>query len=220
MKRIITSISVLLLSLPCFSNVLEVDIYTTILRPSAWQKSEVDQLLVRVNEVYSQCDIKLNLKEHTDSYWEHYPGGRLWMDIDNPRVDIDYPDGAVNFVMQSEIKKRPLVIFVDDWDYAHKTNALSAPVDRVNHLNNGVMNTIWMTRDIISKEYLAAVDESYSVLAHELGHVIGNMEHFLDHWEPNLMHFMFSRLNGDLKPAQCEKFRKSIAEGQFTKNNL
>lgn len=199
--------------------VLKINLYATIVGPSTWEKQDIVEQINRANEIFDQCKIQFELKELTQQNWK-YNDGKLWLDIDNTMDMIHYDDGAINFMMQYPSLKRPLLVFVEDWDYGSETNAVSAPMGRVGHLDNATMNTAWFRKDIVSEKYLSQVDPSYSVVAHELAHILGDMEHFLDPIDKNLMHYKFDLLNDKLTDKQCDHLRDEVYVGYFNKHSV
>jgi hypothetical protein len=69
------------------------------------------------------------------------------------------------------------------------------------------LNTAWITAEVNSASYKKIHASSYSVEAHELGHVLGNVSHYMGPGK-NFLSDLPDLLNDQIKPEQCEQMKK------------
>lgn len=187
----------------CYKNCISISI---VLVEGEWKKEMILKRFTKLQKVYRQCSIEVGIKEFYKVKWI-YPGDGLFFDLLNEQ-EYSFFDGAQQLLLDLNLKKRPLAIFIDSFD--HEINKIATSIPRVaTRLELVSLNTLWITNKVNDKEYLEKEPDSYSVFAHELGHVLLNEGHTFV--EPNLMHYKLEMLNGTLTEAQCAKISENIS---------
>lgn len=171
-----------------------------------WTVNAVTKRFLKAREIYKQCDIGLVIDKIKVVNWL-YPGHGLYFDLNDFYSDR-YFDGTLQFLTDLNIQTRPLGIFLDSFDEYMPKIATAFPPSAL-HEKNIALNTFWITNKVNEKEYLDLEPDTYSVLAHELGHILLNDSHVYTH-TANLMHYELSKLNHILTNIQCERMQNHI----------
>ncbi len=128
-----------------------------------------------------------------------------------------YPGTCYQVAAATPLKARPIVYFIRKFDEDPMApdpgvNAWAAPA-RFNQgkpyvrSNSPLLDTAWMTSLIVGPQYAAERDPTYCTTAHELGHVLGHLDH-LSEGERNLMADTPQKVNGSLTRTQCSAILK------------
>ena len=164
-----------------------------LIRQTGWTRAQIWKRAVRTTRIYSECGIAM-------------PGYKLVI-VDPPfgYVDLGWTDGRDQKIADATPStSRPMVYFGRydrDGYYAFTWRKSLTKIA-------SLKNTTWMTRSLDEdKEFKHSVSPSYEVLAHELGHMIGDMGH-IDDGSKSLMAQDGNLLNGDIT-AFCALYKQS-----------
>ena len=146
------------------------------------------------------------MKSLTELEWK-YPSKGLYYDLNDFFADR-YHDGTQQFLYDLNFKARPLVIFLDSFDEYMPKLATAFPKVSL-HTDSIALNTAWITNKVNNSDYKKEEPKDYSVLAHELGHILLNDSHVFGD-EPNLMHHKLALLNGRLTKSQCQTIKRNL----------
>ena len=182
-----------------------VEIYLVIVEGD-WTKQKVLKRFSKLRSIYGQCKIGVTIGSLKEVKWK-YSGNGIYYDLNNS-FSNRYFDGTLQLLSDLDIKKRPLGIFIDSFDEYMPKLATSFPEVSL-HNKTIALNTFWITNKVNSPKYLDKEPDSYSVFAHELGHLLLNDTHVTGS-SANLMHGRLEMLNGDLDSSQCLAIRENL----------
>jgi hypothetical protein len=148
---------------------------------SSWTAEGTGTMVDRANIVLSQCKISLVESPQTVIYL-----GSLAMDYDSIGV-------ANEFYKQF---KTPLLFLVEATQY--NGSAGWAPGS----------NYLFISSYSLSDNYQKIRNPEYEILAHELGHMLGGLQHLSD--EKNLMAGYIANQTAQLTREQCQSMRASV----------
>lgn len=176
----------------------EVRLTAILFRLAGWDETKVQAAFQRAAEIYAQCGIR----------------------ILPPRLVIaDSPEGQV--LTTEQVKKiagqtpqnlpKPWVYFVSQPlgvdDRVENAYAYTRDAGAV----NSHFDTIWMGSITNTNRYKSERDPSYSPLAHEIAHVLGNYDHFPGPEKNILNSDPVGLANDHIRPEQCAEFKKHPA---------
>lgn len=147
---------------------------------STWNKANVSRMVRRANNLLAQCQISLVI----ELPWEIFLG----------TLAMDYDSIAVANKIYSEAKT-PVLFLIEARQY--NGSAGWAPGS----------NYLFISSYSLSDEYKKLRDPEYEILAHELGHMLGGLQHLAV--EKNLMSGYVSLQSSNLTAEQCLEIRKS-----------
>lgn len=172
-----------------------------------WKVKDVRDRFQKASAIYKrECGIKIFLKSLKVVQWK-YPGSGLFYDLNDYFKDR-YFDGTQQFLEDLNMTSRPLAIFLDSFDDYMPKLATSFPKVSL-ATDSNALNTLWITNKVNKPSYLEKEPDSYSVLAHEIGHILLNESHVFGK-KPNIMHHKLQMLNDDFTEEQCLKMKKNI----------
>ena len=186
-----------------FKNHIAINI---VLAKGQWEKEEIFKRFEKARKIYQNCDVDLIINKFIEFDWK-FPTKGLFYDLSDDFKDR-YEDGAQQFLVDLNLSKKPLVIFFDSFDEYINKIATSFPRESTSK-DSLVVNTAWITNKVNDANYKEKEPDSYSVLAHELGHILLNEGHNLG-FEPNLMHYKIEMLSDKLTDKQCLKIKNGI----------
>lgn len=193
---------------------------------SSWKIADIRSQFEKTAEVYSQCGVKLEVEK---LYLDEKRDSEIGFDLDgydDPRDTREY-NGSLEISQQYKKSTQPTVFFIESFDPSHGSiAATSVTAERITQDDQKpALNSVWITYQIqkltstsreltapsptVDIETVAIDSDGYSVLGHELGHVLLNSSHVTDISVHNLMHEQALHLNGRLTNSQCEKIKSS-----------
>jgi hypothetical protein len=193
-------------------NELQTNLDITILK-GQWSKEMIFKRFEKLRRIYNKCDVGVTISSLREVEWK-YSGNGLYYDL-NDEFDDRYFDGTQQLLVDLELESSINVIFLDSFDEYMPKLATAFPPISVG-TNSIALNSVWITNKVNNKEYLTKEPDSYSVFAHELGHILLNDSHVMSS-EPNLMHYQLPLLNDELTSSQCSRIRKKITLSQEKK---
>jgi hypothetical protein len=155
---------------------------------SSWTTEDTTSMIERANKILSQCQISLIENPKTVIYF-----GSLAMDYDSIGI-------ANEFYKQL---KTPLLFLVEAKQY--NGSAGWAPGSKY----------LFVSSYSRSDDYKKIRNPDYEILAHELGHMLGGLQHLSN--EQNLMAGYIANQTAQLTEAQCNEMRSS---GHLNGGNL
>lgn len=178
---------------------------------SDWSQSLIDDHLQEAQQIYDQCGVRLSVgsikKVSTDN-------SDIYFDLEG-YTDHQTPHstGALKYADLYSDKKNTTLFFFQSFDpeYGH-ISATAMPAERITQPDQRpALNTVWLTyrTEQLRKPFLIGPHDGYSILAHEIGHVLLNTDHVETVGTYNLMHGVGAFLNGRLTLSQCEQIKKS-----------
>ena len=183
---------------------------SVIFRTSGWSAPEIIARTKDLTETLSQCGVKLTQSKLITV--DPIPG---FTKFDGQvRLAPDYFDdpnkkeATVSKMLPGS--RRPVIFYVQaintDTAYANLAEA-QAP----GNMNLPMLDTIWISKAITYSEH--KFNPRYSVEAHELGHVLGKLQHIyppkLPGAKTNLMAADLYKGSPKLEASQCEKILRS-----------
>jgi hypothetical protein len=148
---------------------------------SSWTAENTNSMVQRANKILSQCHISLIESPQTVIYF-----GSLAMDYDSIGI-------ANEFYLKF---KTPILFLVEATQY--NGSAGWAPGSKF----------VFVSSYSLSDDYKKLRDPDYEILAHELGHMLGGLQHLSD--EQNLMAGYIANQTAQLTKAQCNQMRSSV----------
>lgn len=147
---------------------------------SPWQSFEIVAMVQKTNQILSQCQIEIRLDEAVTS--------------SVPVIEMGYEKlpFAPDYLKQLQ---KPLLILVSS--VQGNQSAGLAPGSTY----------LFISKYSRSAEYKQKRSPLYEPLAHELGHMLGNLQHLDETHGYNLMAGYVSYLSDKLTPEQCLKMR-------------
>jgi len=168
---------------------------SVVLRGSGWTYDEVVKRAVRVEEIYSQCNV-----------WVEGVQIILTDQSHESRVFSHKEKTDLNFTKNIPIKSRPIMVYFKD----DKDRNIAYAVPRLNRKSqHPYINTIWMSRAIKTRAYQKLLPNTYSDEAHELGHLLLNTTKHVFSDQENFMHEVDKLATDRINPDQCEIIRNS-----------
>ena len=173
---------------------------------SAWDAPGVlEAVLGKASLIFGRCGVALGATEVTLARWS--PEGLRRLNIENP-----YKGPAQMAVMGDPLlpARRPVAFLfansIPSTASAYNVKSIEA-LSRQHPEVKSLLNTFWITIDRQTKRP-ADIAESYSVFAHELTHLLGNLPHTPA--SPNLMtdEDTPGAKSGDLLEEQCVEIRR------------
>ena len=171
-----------------------------------WTPEKVYKRFKKLRKIYEQCRVGVVISSLKEVEWK-YSGLGLYYDLDDDYTER-YHDGTLQLLTDLNIQSRPLAIFLDSFDEYMPKMATAFPLLKMVK-QTPALNTLWITDKVNDKDYLKLEPDSYSVFAHELGHLLLNDTHLYGP-DANLMHHQLSMLNDQLSEKQCERIRKNL----------
>ena len=191
----------------------EFDTNLVFFKNGAWYKDEVLANMEEAAETYAQCGIKINIK----NIKEVNHSADIYFDLEGytDPDDIRPENSALNLANTFADPEVVTIYFMRNFtEEYNRISATAVPPIRVQYPDQKpVLNTIWMSfqveygRRFTQEE--GAQPNGYSVLAHELGHILANTNHVDDMGVFNLMHSVSSHLSADITSEQCDQMKKS-----------
>ncbi len=148
---------------------------------SSWTPEQVDGMVARANNILAQCEILVKLQSQIALYL-----GTLAMDYDSVGL-------ANEFYAQFQ---KPVMFFIEGTQY--NGSAGWAPGSRY----------LFISSYSQTQEYKDGRRAEYEILAHELGHMLGRLQH-LSGGEQNLMAGYVADQTAELTEEQCTSLRAS-----------
>jgi len=181
---------------------------------SEWKEYEIQAQLEEAANVYAQCGVKLNVSQ---IYSSNLLEGVVMFDLEGYTDASEIPEknGALNLAKEYASPQELNIFFMQSFDPDFGTvSATAVPESRVVHKDQlAAQNTIWIAHKIERQRHLSYAEggfhSGYSVLAHEVGHVLLNAGHIEDRTINNLMHAWGQNRNGRLTLAQCKTIQNS-----------
>jgi hypothetical protein len=184
------------------------------LKDSPWTRKHISQNIELASEVFSQCGVKLIIDEIETV--RQVPGV-VTFDLEGYE-DPNEPHEENSALDMAQKYNRPnvtTVYFLESFDpLSGNISATAVPPMRVKHPDQKpALNSVWMTykSEVLrnAKPSEGGINPGYNILAHELGHVLLNTDHVIEHYVHNLMHEQSQNRNGRLTIEQCERVRNS-----------
>lgn len=191
----------------------EVTLNLSIMENSKWKQLHVIEQLNEAALVYAQCGIKLKvpppkiIKNHNEIQFD-------LEGYDNPN-DSRPSSSALNISKANSLKDAINIYFIQSFDpIYYSIKATSVPNIRIKQADQvPAKNSIWITRIVDYDRKFSPKEggdpKGYSVLAHEMGHILLNSDHSEDLFHHNLMQKSSYSLNGRLTLKQCGKIKES-----------
>ncbi len=145
-----------------------------------WNKSEITEMLQKTNQILSQCRIEIRLNG-----LEVSPLSVIAMDYETFPMARKY----------YEQFQRPVLFLVSS--VQENQSAGLAPGSHF----------LFISKYSRSTEYKQKRAEAYEPLAHELGHLLGDLQHLDESYGPNLMAGYVTNLSNQVTEEQCLKMR-------------
>jgi hypothetical protein len=174
---------------------------------SGWDEPGIlEAVLGKASSIFGRCGVSLGSTEVSFVRWS--PEGLRRLNIENP-----YKGPAQIAVMGEPLlpSRRPVGFLfaaksIPSTASAYNVSSTQA-LGRQTPAVKTLLNTFWITMDQQNR-HPADFAESYSMFAHELTHIFGNLPHTLA--SPNLMTDADTRgaKSGDLLEEQCVEIRK------------
>lgn len=161
-------------------------------RNTGWSLDLIQKHLQKVNEIYSQCGIRVGTSKF------------IMVDPPNNWLDVG-PEINLSLVTMTPVINKPIVYFVRSSLEGHAAYAFTGTGNTCNEI---VCGTAWITDDINSPQRIGMYKANYSTVAHELAHILGDSDHVKD-GSTNILADSFDKLDGTINPQQCEKFKNS-----------
>lgn len=172
--------------------------YTSVLAPhavfltgSGWTPELVKSEFQRVQKIYDQCQIRIDLQDIRE------------LEADDERLHL-LGQSDFDIVTELGISARPIVVFAGSMPVAYSHSDEYSPMS----VQKALANTSFLGWDIETPQYKEARDPNYSPVAHELAHVLCNCGHM----QPgihNLLSGDAHYVNDYVTPEQCDTFRHS-----------
>lgn len=186
------------------SSNLQMDLHLVRFGDGVWSDQEVSDRLRDISQIYLQCGLRLReiqLHERPD-----LQPGRL------SRFEPHSPDGYLTFGMSVTDLPRPLMFLIDNFADTAEASAF-ALADYTLKIGEPppaqLFNTIWMPDYVNSAKYNQDRQRSpYSVMAHELLHVLTLEGQHNGDPEPNLLSTWRKR-NNRISAEQCAQVAQS-----------
>lgn len=180
---------------------------------SGWSHADLEKTIFRAAEIFSQCD--LQFKSVTIVSAKIYK--------DSSRIEMQKEE-EFDLVAKTSVLQKPIIYFVKEFisKISNSNSTGISFIERTTYEDDIRRNTSWLTGEVLSEKYQSEHPITYNTLAHELGHLIGNLYHTID-GSKNLMsivreyidsktgkfNYSFDLLNGDLTSVQCAAIRNS-----------
>lgn len=181
------------------------------LTKSDWSDTLLNEHLKEAQQVYNQCGLELTMGSTKKVTTET---DEIYFDLEGYTYgEAPHANGALSFSAQ-HAKKNKLSLFLFqsfDPEYGH-ISATAMPKVRITQPDQRpAENTVWLSyrAEQLRQPFTPGPHNGYSILAHELGHVLLNAGHFETIGTFNLMHEVGSFLNGRLTLEQCQKIQAS-----------
>lgn len=162
---------------------LHVELQPVIERKTLWTSQDTDDMVKKANDILDQCRISVSLSPTPIVFWGTIP------------IDYDFLPTANKLYDLIQI---PLLFLTTQVQY--NGSAGLSPGDRF----------VFISSESRSPEYKKKHSAAYETLAHELGHMLGGLQHLLPaDGETNLMSAYIEKQSAKLTPEQCQKMRQS-----------
>lgn len=163
-----------------------------VLKPSGWNEEAVLDQLVKASKILSQCQIEI---------------GKIKIVTAQPKnlvVDFDMisTKDLINNLPESI---RPIIVF---FRYTLDPTTTAWAYWTSDFIRDKESNMIFISDEVITKDYKLLRDETYNTTAHELSHMLGNLKHTVE-GEKNLMAGVRRDLNSFLTNEQCKRIRSN-----------
>lgn len=185
---------------------------------SGWSHSDLEKTIFRAAEIYAQCELQFRkVTIVSTKIYKH-----------SSRIEMEKEE-EYDLVAKTLVLQKPIIYFVKE--LINKITNINSTgfsfIERTTNDDDIRRNTSWLTGEILSEKYQSEHPTAYNTLAHELGHLIGNLYHIMD-GSKNLMsvvkefndpntgkwNYSYDLLNGDLTKTQC----KAILESKLVTN--
>jgi hypothetical protein len=160
---------------------LQLDVVVVREQKSLWSSLDIEDTLNRTNEILSQCAIYIVKAKDIESELMGIPLG--------------YESGALSLKIYNE-EKMPVLLLLNGVDYKNSAGLSPGPT------------AVFLSYYSRSEEYLKVRSHEYDTLAHELGHMLGDLRHIPAVEQKNLMAGYLNRQSGFLDSEQCKKMRE------------
>jgi hypothetical protein len=194
------------------------ELTAVLFRDSGWDRSEIEPRFKRVAEIYTQCGVKLSKLVYVEA--DPFEG----------RKNVDYSESHDDLIISKAIPEtpRPAIFFVQS---LQKPNGL---ISLAYSWRNGsiypdtpievpLRNTAWISNDFKTNTRTTeerhkgewtekgapytVYDRSYSVDAHEIGHILTDSGHYEGKGK-NFLAGDERKANDRINPQQCEAIRR------------
>lgn len=192
----------------------EIPLRVVTIANSSWKPADVNDQLNAAAEVYAQCGVKLVIES---SLLEKNYSGEVSFDLEgySDPSEPHEPNGSLALASAYVKPSLPTLFFMESFDPQFANiSATAMPLERIQYADQKpALNSVWISFEVqrifgLSPEE-GGNNPGYSVVAHELGHVILNSDHETNPQFFNLMHESPLNLNGRLTLQQCHKIRSS-----------
>jgi hypothetical protein len=191
---------------------IQTDIDITIVK-GQWSVTHILKRFEKLRDIYKTCNVGITISSIREVEWK-YSGHGLFYDL-NDNFEDRYFDGAQQLLSDLSLENKVNAIFIDSFDDYMPKLATAFPLVSVND-KSIALNTLWITNKVNDPEYLKKEPTSYSVFAHELGHVLLNDTHEMG-IDKNLMHYKLGMLSGELTQKQCIRIQNTVKQLQTDK---
>lgn len=159
---------------------LELDVVVVLEFNSRWSDTEIEQTFLRSNAVLSQCSIYIVKAKQMQSGLVDIPLG--------------YETAPFSLKIYND-EKMPVLLLLNGVDYKSSAGLSPGP------------SAVFLSYYSRSDEYKNARAPEYDTFAHELGHMLGGLQHIEAKDQKNLMAGYLDRQSDHLTFEQCEKMR-------------
>lgn len=165
-----------------FGLLLTLSVIVATPKGSLWDQKQINAAFKRANVILAACKVNVVIQE-------------VRKDVpDEIAVDYAWTPFAANYVKDKLLP----VIFLTDHSQENGSVGL-APGPKY----------LFLSSDSLTQEYRSIRDSNYEPLAHELGHMLGNLKHLGSESGSNLMSGYTSLVNDQLTFKQCQEIRKN-----------
>ncbi|MBI3550683.1 MAG: hypothetical protein HY078_16725 [Elusimicrobia bacterium] len=170
----------------------ELPLTLVMFRNAGWTPETVRATVERTAEILSQCAI--GIRRVT----------LVVADAPESSPDIDAPGRGRDLRIGASIppSEKPVVFFVGKTHDGNAAWSFNRKYVELWRLDPRVLDTAWVSSEVLSASYRASRHPAYSPTAHELAHILGNRGHVE---EPNILS-AFSP-NDRITEEQCGAFR-------------
>ena len=171
----------------------EIDFTIVMFKQTSWKQEKIRERMSRLSQIFGKCGIRIN------------PPTLVVADSPIGTAVLDRPLGRDTEISQKlpASAVRPVMFYVE----AELEGRVAYAWHKRTGANTVIQDTAWITHEV-EEWYKELHDPSFSVDAHELGHILCDCYH-LPSGNKNLMAEHFDDLNDTLTENQCDEFKKS-----------